>query len=855
MPAQSADVASTPGLVALKTRFLVSDACSTPECLSRAALIERTQQPLGRLPDDFRAHVAHCPRCAHLFAAYRSVNRVAALPARFDVPLSGIELPRGDKKDAEPTKILGLIDLETLQLRVCEEPDEWSSGPLHMRVNLVLDPEVDFLSLTLLDVPDEIGSVAVTTPRGLESLVRATDGTYELTRSLDEYRSAPDQESAFLTFLRTGLLKIVFERLAEDPRPDLQGEVLDLLAATGAVERNYDYVLPCGLHSDTHVRVGKLCHSEETLRKVAECFDRLFGDLQFDTIVASGWAMAAIARRLAERRKGPRRTCPHVAMSEGYTTPRLLEDIPRGSKVLILVDVVVTGGLVQRIRSVVRSAGAEVAGAGVVVRSQHHSSYERCLLRPLCQVKMELTAARDCPRCGRLERREFNPFSYTMTARTSAARSPSQFLEYDARAREFWQAVDLAEAYEHHHIERDVHYTAFVDTLKLLQHRETGPRIVESLVDLIMEQGRCPGVILTTSTGRAAILARSLVAALSAGRRSPIPVLTARTRNDHWHLPPKAASALLGKHVLIVDTAVGHGCTLDGLHSIARANGASSTAGAFILSRLSESAEDAFRARLEGGFHRLYHLPIRPVLIRGHQPGLCPVCNRKTAVSTAAKETRLEAIRQLAAWLTRRPVISPRTGEEATRVFQPALFPVEADFLTTCSSKVASGVTLHSLHAGMNNGMAPLALPEAGEHRIPAKNRVAMVEHLPPGVLAWSRGHLDRDLRAILSNADHTALWNASAGVLARERHTEWVEELGGLLERCAALRLGPRPLFWNTLVCHAYLSSHSAPEEAAALRTRLVTLIGVQQSAHAARGLQQMLEAVDLSCERQVGE
>ena len=53
-----------------------------------------------------------------------------------------------------------------------------------------------------------------------------------------------------------------------------------LAGEAGAIERAYDYVLPSGLHSDTHVRVGKLCHSEERLKEVAGALHRLFSDVE-----------------------------------------------------------------------------------------------------------------------------------------------------------------------------------------------------------------------------------------------------------------------------------------------------------------------------------------------------------------------------------------------------------------------------------------------------------------------------------------------------------------------------------------------------------------------------------------------
>ena len=215
-------------------------------------------------------------------------------------------------------------------------------------------------------------------------------------------------------------MQAIFERATDQPAAGLQAEVMDLLATAGAVERAYDYVLPAGLHSDTHVRVGKLCHSEEWLHEVARAFDRLFVDVTFDAVAAAGWPMATIARRLAALRGGPKRPVPHVVLCEGYAPPRLLGDLPAGSRVLVLVDVVVTGGLLQRLANVVHRAGAEVVGAGAVVQSQHPGP--ACgPLRPLCRVPMHVVAAGDCPHCGRLEQREFNPFAHCMTAKAPAA--------------------------------------------------------------------------------------------------------------------------------------------------------------------------------------------------------------------------------------------------------------------------------------------------------------------------------------------------------------------------------------------------------------------------------------------------
>jgi hypothetical protein len=125
---------------------------------------------------------------------------------------------------------------------------------------------------------------------------------------------------------------------------------------------------------------------------------------------------------------------------------------------------------------------------------------------------------------------------------------------------------------------------------------------------------------------------------------------------------------------------------------------------------------------------------------------------------------------------------------------------------------VAGGVTLHSLHAAMRNGMAPLALPEIRDKTIPAKNRIAMVESLPMGAVEWSRGFLKQDLLHFLAAGRRASLWRASVEVLARESGAEWISHLRDILQRAKPLRHSPMPTFRNSLACDAYFAIHRNP-------------------------------------------
>src|SRR5205807_4127210 len=154
------------------------------------------------------------------------------------------------------------------------------------------------------------------------------------------------------------------------------------------------------------------------------------------------------------------------------------EDIAVESRVLVLVDVVVTGRLLERLTRIVQEARATVVATGSIAKASVAKVPDT--VRFLSAVKMRLDEPRKCLRCGVLQLLEFNPYANCMTVKLENARSPSQFIAYDDEAREFWEFVNTADAYQKHYIERNCHYTASVDTARLLSHPDIGPTLIET---------------------------------------------------------------------------------------------------------------------------------------------------------------------------------------------------------------------------------------------------------------------------------------------------------------------------------------------------------------------------------------
>jgi orotate phosphoribosyltransferase len=846
----------SPHLADLGLHYLVSEFGESRDCPPEDDIMRLADQAASALTYPDRDHLAGCSRCASLFSAYRSVRLAERMPERWHVRLDGVTL--SDKAEEESTfQAFGRILLETLHFETCEDENAWQPNPLAVRVNLVIDPEVDHLCLTLLEVPERFESICLKTPRGWEPFeAGAPDGTFELWKAVSDYciKDTYPLES-FLDYVEAGLLEIAFASHHGHVQAEEDSRSHDdfLLSSLGAIERGCDYELPCGLHSDTHVNAGRLCHSEDALHAVASSLNALFCDVEFDTIVTNGWAMGTVARRLAALRSEHTGADPiPEIMYEGYDPALPVEDVCPGGRALVLVDVVITGKLARGLEKAIRSAGSTVAGTGCLVDACHDAPDRPATLRTLSRIRMDLSKPGDCHRCGRLEARVFNPFAGCMTARAPGARSPSEFLAEHEEALELWEQLNQAGAYQHHKVEGNAHYTAFVDTAKLLKHKDIGPRLVERLRDLLAENHVVPGAIVAPNRQRAKLLATSLKETFEMGsREAALPLLVASLRNGRWQLQEGNEEKLTDKVVLLVDSAAGHGKTIDLLSVFAHRAGARQVGAAVLLSRLTDRCAAALNARLSGGFFSLYQLPVRPVVIHGTSKELCPVCQRRAAVHDAAVQSRLEAIERWDAWLSRPPRGAPAAGDErravTPRAEEPSLFSdLAPSFFETCSRAVASGVTLHSLYAAKTNGMAPLALPEITNEAIPHAVRAAILEYLPPGVVAWSRGALEPDLERCLATVRNGTLWRASAEVLAQERQARWLDFLDAFLTRAARHKTTPSDTFWNALACNVYLVARRDPEQRSRVRERVEQLRREYAGSGLAKGLEQMLEALE---------
>ena len=139
--------------------------------------------------------------------------------------------------------------------------------------------------------------------------------------------------------------------------------LLDIFRSSGALLEGH-FKLTSGLHSNTYFQCAKVLQYPEYLTEICRNIASAFNGLDIDTVIspAVGGIVVGteIGRQLgvktvfAERKEG------NMVLRRGFT-------ISPDEKVLVVEDVITTGGSVAEVIEVVQGAGARIVGVGSVV--------------------------------------------------------------------------------------------------------------------------------------------------------------------------------------------------------------------------------------------------------------------------------------------------------------------------------------------------------------------------------------------------------------------------------------------------------------------------------------------------------
>lgn len=177
-------------------------------------------------------------------------------------------------------------------------------------------------------------------------------------------------------------------------------EILGVLEEKGAVLRGH-FQLSSGRHSDLFVQKFRVLEHPRLAQRFGESLARLFDD-DFDVVAAP--AVGAVVLGFTTALAGEARSI-FSERTEGKMALRRGFSIAPHERVLIVEDVITTGGSAREVVDLVRSSGGDVVGVGALLDRSSYPAAEATAalgapLRALVKLDADSWEPSQCPLCS-----------------------------------------------------------------------------------------------------------------------------------------------------------------------------------------------------------------------------------------------------------------------------------------------------------------------------------------------------------------------------------------------------------------------------------------------------------------------
>ncbi len=175
-----------------------------------------------------------------------------------------------------------------------------------------------------------------------------------------------------------------------------KNEVLEIFKKTGVMLSGH-FLLTSGKHSERYMQCAKLFEdpavSEKFCKEIATAFEKEGIDLVVGPALGGVIMAFDVARLMNVRNIFAERENGAMTLRRGFT-------IPKDARVLVVEDVITTGGSVQEVIGLVKEAGALVCGVAVIVDRSAGKADFGCKLYSCIQMDIAAYEPDQCPVCA-----------------------------------------------------------------------------------------------------------------------------------------------------------------------------------------------------------------------------------------------------------------------------------------------------------------------------------------------------------------------------------------------------------------------------------------------------------------------
>lgn len=174
--------------------------------------------------------------------------------------------------------------------------------------------------------------------------------------------------------------------------------VLETLRASGALKEGH-FLLSSGKHSNRYVEKFDLLRQPRATSRVCEGFAEAFRDENVDVVVGPTTGGVILAFEVARQLDVASAYAERKSAGPGREIRRGTVFSP-GSRVLVVDDILTTGGSVRETLEALESQPVDVIGVGILVDRSGGTVDFGVPMRALATMKIETWEAADCPLCA-----------------------------------------------------------------------------------------------------------------------------------------------------------------------------------------------------------------------------------------------------------------------------------------------------------------------------------------------------------------------------------------------------------------------------------------------------------------------
>lgn len=189
-----------------------------------------------------------------------------------------------------------------------------------------------------------------------------------------------------------------------------QNEIYEIFKKSGALLEGH-FLLTSGRHSNRYMQCAQVLKYPEYTEKLCKVIADDYRDSGVELVVGPAMGGILVAYEVAKQLGVPN---IFAERENGKMTLRRNFAIEKGQKVLVVEDVVTTGGSVKEVIDIVKAAGGEVVGAGVLVDRSNGQVDLGVKLVPVLSMEVVSYAADECPMCKAGEGEPYKPGSRNM---------------------------------------------------------------------------------------------------------------------------------------------------------------------------------------------------------------------------------------------------------------------------------------------------------------------------------------------------------------------------------------------------------------------------------------------------------